>query len=55
MRINPSDMLSSIGRIGGSGKEYANAVATVNYQRESLKALRDIARNTRKGRVATYN
>lgn len=55
MRINGSDMLSSIGRIGGSGAEFANAVATVNYQRESLKSLREIARNTKGGKVATYN
>jgi len=54
-RMNPSDMLSSSGRIGGSVKEYSSAVATVNYQRETLKALKDIARNTRTGKVSTYN
>jgi chromosome segregation ATPase len=53
-RMNPSDMLSSSGRIGGSVKEYSSAVATVNYQRETLKALKEIARNSRPGKVSTY-
>lgn len=55
MRISGADMLSSVGRIGGSGAEFANAIATVNYQRDSLKELRAIARNTRRNTVATYN
>jgi len=53
--ISASDMLSSSGRIGGSVSEYSSAVATVNYQRETLKALKDIARNTRSKKPATYN
>jgi hypothetical protein len=53
-RMNPSDMLSSSGRIGGSVKEYSSAVATVNYQRDTLKALKEIARNSRTGKVSTY-
>jgi hypothetical protein len=53
--VSASDMLSSSGRIGGSVKEYSSAVATVNYQRETLKALKDIARNTRSKKPATYN
>ena len=52
--ISASDMLSSSGRIGGSVSEYSSAVATVNYQRETLKALKDIARNTRSKKPATY-
>jgi len=54
-RMNPSDMLSSSGRIGGSVKEYSSAVATVNYQRETLKELKSIARNTGRKTVSTYN
>lgn len=51
--MNGANMLSSSGRIGASGAEFNSAVATVNYQRESLKELREIAKNTRKG--STYN
>lgn len=54
MRINGGDLLSSKGRIGGSATEFNSAIATINYQRESLKELRTIARNTAKNRVATY-
>jgi hypothetical protein len=53
-RMNPSDMLSSSGRIGGSVKEYSSAVATVNYQRETLVQLKKIASNTGKGKPLTY-
>jgi hypothetical protein len=53
-RINPSDMLSSSGRIGGSVSEYNSAVATVNYQRETLAQLKKIATNTGRKGVATF-
>jgi G:T/U-mismatch repair DNA glycosylase len=54
MRINGGDLLSSKGKIGGSATEFNSAIQTINYQRESLKELRTIARNTAKNRVATY-
>jgi hypothetical protein len=54
MRISGGDLLSSKGKIGGSATEFNSAIQTINYQRESLKELRAIARNTAKSRVATY-
>lgn len=53
--MNGGGMLSSSGRMGASGAEYNSAVATVNYQRESLAELKKIARNTSKGGKSTYN
>ena len=55
MGIGGSDMLSSSGRIGGSVKEYNSAIATINYQRDTLKELRAIARNTARKQPSTYN
>lgn len=55
MTIRGDDMLSSSGRIGGSVAEYNSAIATINYQRESLTELRKIARNTAKRQSSTYN
>lgn len=54
-QMNGASMLSSMGRIGGSGAEYNSAVATVNYQKQTLEELRKIARNTGKGSRPTYN
>ena len=55
MGVSGGDMLSSSGRIGGSVSEYNSAIATINYQRDTLKELRTIARNTAKKQPATYN
>ena len=54
MSISGSDMLSSSGRIGGSVKEYNSAIATINYQRDTLSELRKIARNTAIRQQGTY-
>lgn len=54
MRIDGSGMLSSSGRIGGSGVEFQASVATINYQREAINNLKKIERNTR-NRTSTYN
>ena len=55
MGIGGGDMLSSSGRIGGSVAEYNSAIATINYQRETLKVLREIARNSARKQSSTYN
>jgi hypothetical protein len=55
MGIGGSDMLSSSGRIGGSVKEYNSAIATINYQRDTLKELRAIARNTARKQLSPLN
>ena len=55
MGLAGGDMLSSSGKIGGSVTEYNSAIATINYQRDTLKELRTIARNTAKKLPATYN
>lgn len=55
MRIDPSNFLSSSGRTGGSGAEYQNAIGMINYQRQSLKFLAEIARNTKDGRTPVWN
>ena len=55
MGISGSDMLSSSGRIGGSVAEYNSAIATINYQRDTLNTLRTIARNTARRQQPTYN
>lgn len=52
-KISGDGLLSSQGRIGGSGRELQSAVATINYQRETLNELRKIARNTT-NRVVSY-
>jgi hypothetical protein len=54
MSISGGDMLSSSGRIGGSVKEYNSAIATINYQRDTLSELRKIARNTAIRQQGTY-
>jgi hypothetical protein len=54
MSISGSDMLSSSGRVGGSVKEYNSAIATINYQRDTLSELRKIARNTAIRQQGTY-
>ena len=55
MGLAGGDMLSSSGKIGGSVTEYNSAIATINYQRDTLKELRTIARNTAKKQQATFN
>lgn len=55
LRIDPSSFLSSSGRVGGSGAEYQNAIGMINYQRQSLKFLAEIARNTKDGRTPVWN
>jgi hypothetical protein len=55
MNLSGNNMLSSSGRIGGSVKEYNSAIATINYQRDTLSELRKIARNTARRQPATYN
>ena len=54
LRIDGTGMLSSSGRIGGSGKEFQASIATINYQREAINNLRKIERNTR-SKSSTYN
>jgi hypothetical protein len=52
--LDPSNMLSSAGRAGLAANEFNTAISTSNYQRDSLKKLTDIARNTKSGKVPTY-
>jgi hypothetical protein len=52
--LNPANMLSAAGRVGMAANEFNTAIATSNYQRESLNKLKEIARNTKNGKVATY-
>lgn len=53
-RINPNDLLSSSGRYGGSGAEFKTAVSVVNFQRETIKVLREIATNTKQSRITAW-
>jgi predicted RNA polymerase sigma factor len=52
--LNPANMLSAVGRVGGAANEFNAALATSNYQRDSLAQLKKIAQNTKNGKVPTY-
>ena len=53
-RISPDGFLSSSGAMGLSGREAVGALQAINVQKDQLRVLHEIARNTKGGKVALY-